>query len=150
MNLGVVTDAGQLVALAESLIIEGWRAVAKGRVISAISTGGIGEDGVGVDAALKPLGHAIQWYDRRGEHYAQALAQSELGRMYPAILLDFSSSAGKWAWLRAHRPQDLSGAKHWLTMTDYPLAVWAGEPFMSATLAPRTGCYDVFTRRMDS
>ena len=32
-------------------------------------------------------------------------------------------------------------------MTDYALAVWSGTPFMSATLAPRTGCYDVFTRQ---
>jgi xylulokinase len=32
-------------------------------------------------------------------------------------------------------------------MTDYALAVWSGVAFMSATLAPRTGCYDVFTRQ---
>jgi xylulokinase len=146
-GLGVVTDATALVSHAESLIIEGWRAVAKGRKISAISTGGIGEDGVCVDANLKPLGHAIQWNDRRGEDYAKALAETEMGRQYPAILLDFSSSAGKWQWLHAHRPHELAGAKHWLTMTDYLLAQWSGTAFMSATLAPRTGCYDVFTRR---
>jgi xylulokinase len=145
--LGVVTDARALVALAESLIIEGWNAVGNGRAITAISTGGIGEDGVGVDTTLAPLGHAIQWNDRRGEAYAHALAKTDHGRDYPAILLDFSSSAGKWTWLRKHNPQELVGAKNWLTMTDYPLAVWAGTPFMSATLAPRTGCYDVFTRR---
>jgi xylulokinase len=145
-GVGIVTDARQLVALAEALIIEGWSAVGHGRVIAAISSGGIGEDGVGVDAALKPLGHAIQWNDRRGESYAQVLAQTEQARIYPTILLDFSSSAGKWAWLRQHKPQELSAAKFWLTMTDYPLAVWAKTEFMSATLAPRTGCYDVFTR----
>jgi xylulokinase len=146
-ELGVVTDAQALVALAEALIVEGWKAVGQGRVLSAISTGGIGEDGVGVDAALAPLSHAIQWNDRRGETYAHALGKSEIGQNYPAILLDFSSSAGKWAWLRENKPDELAGAKNWLTMTDYPLAVWAGTPFMSATLAPRTGCYDVFTRR---
>jgi xylulokinase len=145
-GLGIVTDARELVASAEALIVEGWKAVSKGRAITAISTGGIGEDGVGVDATLAPLGHAIQWNDRRGEAFAHALRQSELGRNFPAILLDFSSSAGKWAWLRRHKPEDLSAATQWLTMTDYPLAVWAGTPFMSATLAPRTGCYDVFTR----
>jgi xylulokinase len=145
-GLGLVTDAPQLVALAEAMIIEGWKAVGKGRAIAAISTAGIGEDGVGVDANLSPLGHAIQWNDRRGEAYAQALAQSEIGQKYPAILLDFSSSVGKWAWLRQHGPAALADAKHWLTLTDYPLAVWAGQPFIAATLAPRTGCYDVFTR----
>jgi xylulokinase len=146
-EIGVVTDAKALVALAEELIIEGWRAVAKGRVISAISSAGIGEDGVGVRADLSPLGHAIQWNDRRGEGFAYALATTDMAKSFPAILLDFSSTAGKWAWLRLHKPQDLQDATHWLTMTDYPLAVWAGKAFMSATLAPRTGCYDVFTRR---
>ncbi len=146
-ELGVVTDAPALVTVSEDLIIEGWRTVAKGRAISAISTGGIGEDGVGVDSSLAPLGHAIQWNDRRGETYSHALSQTTHAQNYPAILLDFSSSAGKWAWLRDHKPEELNGAKHWLTMTDYPLAVWAGTAFMSSTLAPRTGCYDVFTRR---
>jgi xylulokinase len=146
-ELGIVTDARALLVTAENLIIEGWKAAGKGRAISAISTSGIGEDGVGVDAALAPLGHAIQWNDRRGEKYAHALAETKHGQNYPAILLDFSSSAGKWAWLHEHKIDELGPAKHWLTMTDYPLAVWAGKPFMSATLAPRTGCYDVFTRR---
>ena len=146
-ELGVVTDARQLVAQAESLIIEGWRAVAKGRPISAISTGGIGEDGVCTTDDLAPLGHAIQWNDRRGEVYAKALGQTEYGKRYPTILLDFSSSAGKWEWLHLNKPQELAGANTWLTMTDYALSVWSGTPFMSATLAPRTGCYDVFTRQ---
>jgi xylulokinase len=146
-GLGIVTDARQLVAVAESLIIEGWRAVAKGRTISAISSGGIGEDGVGVDENLQPLGHAIQWNDRRGESFAKVLGATEFAKNYPAILLDFSSSAGKWQWLRERKPLELAGAKHWLTMTDYPLAVWSGTSFMSSTLAPRTGCYDVFTRK---
>ncbi len=145
-GLGIVTDAKALVALAEELIIEGWRAIAKGRKISAISTAGIGEDGVGVDANLQPLGYAIQWNDRRGEVFALALGQTEMARRYPAILFDFSSSAGKWQWLHENKRQELSSAKHWLTMTDFALAQWSGTPFISATLAPRTGCYDVLTR----
>ena len=145
-GLGVVTDARALLRFIEDLVIEGWRQVGKGRKIAAIASGGIGEDGVGTDQNLQPLGHAIQWNDRRGERYAQALARSNHGRRYPAILLDFSSTAGKWEWLRKHRPEELAGAQHWITMTDYPAAAWSGVPFMSATLAPRTGCYDVFTR----
>lgn len=146
-GLGTVTDARQLVATAEGLIIEGCRAVARGRSIAAISTGGIGEDGVATTADLTPLGHAIQWNDRRGEAFSHALSATEAARRHPAIVLDFSSSAGKWQWLKTERPQELAGAAHWITMTDYPLAVWSGRAFMSATLAPRTGCYDVFTRR---
>ena len=145
-EIGVVTDARALVVLAEQLVIEGWRSVGKGRAITAISSAGIGEDGVGICADLSPLGHAIQWNDRRGELFAHALARTDHAKKYQAILLDFSSSAGKWAWLRQHKPDELNAAQYWVTMTDYPLAVWAGRAFMSATLAPRTGCYDVFTR----
>ena len=146
-GVGLVTDARALVTLCEDLIIEGWRQTAQGRIITAISTGGIGEDGVGTDATLAPLGHAIQWNDRRGEVFAEALASTEMARAHPTILLDFSSSVGKWAWLHQHRPADLAGAAQWLTMTDYPLALWSGVPFMSATLAPRTGAFDLFKRQ---
>jgi xylulokinase len=145
-GLGVVTDATALVSTIENLIIEGWTALGQGRAITAISSAGIGEDGVAIDANLIPLGHAIQWNDRRGESFAARLGETETAKHYPAILFDFTTSAGKWAWLQAHKPEELSGAKHWLTMTDYPLAAWSGTAFMSATLAPRTGCYDVFTR----
>jgi xylulokinase len=146
-ELGVVTDASALLTHVEDLIIEGWHAVAQGRVIAAISSAGIGEDGVGVVDHLSPMGHAIQWNDRRGEVYAAELAATDLARQYPAIVLDFSSSAGKWMWLRRHKPQELAGAASWITMTDWPLACWAQTPFISATLAPRTGCYDVFARQ---
>jgi xylulokinase len=146
-GLGVVTDARALVVRCEELIIEGWRAEGRGRTIAAIASGGIGEDGVGVDAALQPLGHAIQWNDRRGEVHALALASTEMAKAHPEILLDFSSSAGKWAWLRANRPAELANARNWITMTDYPLAVWSGTAFISATLVPRTGCYDLFAHR---
>jgi xylulokinase len=145
-GLGVVTDATALVSTIETLIIEGWTALGQGRAITAISSAGIGEDGVATDANLNPLGHAIQWNDRRGESYATALGQTETAKRHPAIVMDFTTSAGKWAWLQQHKPQELSGAKHWLTMTDFALATWSGTPFMSATLAPRTGCYDVFSR----
>jgi xylulokinase len=141
-GLGIVTDARALLARVEELIIEGWRAAARGRLITAVSSAGIGEDGVGMINGFEPLGHAIQWNDRRGEVHTQALAKT-----HPSMVLDFSSSAGKWMWLRRNKPQELAEATHWMTMTDWPLGCWARRPFMSATLAPRTGCYDVFKRR---
>ena len=120
----------------------------RGRPISAISTGGIGEDGVCTTADLAPLGHAIQWNDRRGEVYAKALGQTAVWQSaIPPSCSTFSSSAGKWEWLHLNKPRELASAATWLTMTDYALAIWSGTPFMSATLAPRTGCYDVFTRQ---
>jgi xylulokinase len=146
-GLGVVTDAGALLARCEDLIIEGWHAIGRGRRLGAIASAGIGEDGVAIDAAFNPLGHAIQWNDRRGEVHAQALAETDFAKAYPAILLDFSSSAGKWIWLRQNRAAELLGATAWITMTDWPTACWAQTAFISTTLAPRTGCYDVFSRQ---
>ncbi|MFN0192714.1 MAG: FGGY family carbohydrate kinase [Aestuariivirga sp.] len=146
-DLGVLTDATGLVAALEGLIIEGWVSVGGGKPLSAIATTGIGEDGVGVDDALKPLGHALAWFDKRSAAEAHELSQSDEARNLPAIKLDFCATAGKWRWLRRHRSTDLDGAKCWITITDYPLAVWSGEPFISETLAVRTGCFDVFTRR---
>jgi xylulokinase len=146
-GLGVVTDARALLARCEDLIIEGWRCVGQGRRLGAIASAGIGEDGVAIDADFNPLGHAIQWNDRRGQVHALALAAMDFAKAYPAILLDFSSSAGKWMWLKQNKPQELASAAAWITMTDWPIACWAKTAFMSATLAPRTGCYDVFTRQ---
>ena len=145
-GLGVVTDAAGLIAALESLIIEGWREAGGGEPLAAIATTGIGEDGVGVDASLKPLGHAIAWFDRRAEADALALSRLPEAKAYPAIRFDFIASACKWLWLRRERPQELGGAHRWITLTDYPCAVWSGKPFISETLAARTGCYDVFAR----
>jgi xylulokinase len=145
-GLGIVTDARALLQYTEDLIIAGWTAVGKGRRIRAISSGGIGEDGVCIDGNFNPLGHAIQWNDRRGEMFASELAATDFAKAYPAILLDFSSTAGKWQWLQLNKPTELRNAASWITMTDWPIACWSGVAFMSATLAPRTGCYDVFTR----
>lgn len=145
-GLGVVTDAAALILALEALIIEGWREAGGGEPLAAIATTGIGEDGIGVDAVLKPLGHAIAWFDRRAEADALALSRLPEAKAYPAIRFDFIASASKWLWLRRERPQELGGAHHWITLTDYPCAVWSGQPFISETLAARTGCYDVFTR----
>jgi xylulokinase len=145
-GIGIVTDTRALLTRIEDLIIEGWRTIGQGRVIRAIASAGIGEDGVCIDKDFNPLGHAIQWNDRRGEIYAHELAQTDAAKDYPTILLDFSSSAGKWAWLTRNRSDEIQPGQLWITMTDWAIVNWSGEAFMSATLAPRTGCFDIFTR----
>lgn len=146
-GLGPVTDALQLLAALEALVIEGWRAVGKGKPLAAIATSGIGEDGVGVDENLKPLGLALAWFDKRGENDSAEVGRLPAARRYPGIRFDFCMTAGKWRWLNRERPTELKGARHWVTITDFPSVWWSGEPYISATLAPRTGCFDVFTRQ---
>ncbi len=62
------------------------------------------------------------------------------------VALDYSRTAAKWAWGRAHRPGPLAAAAGWLALTDYPAARWSGRPFMSESLAARTACYDIGAR----
>jgi xylulokinase len=145
-GLGPVTDARHLLEALEQLIIEGWRAVGKGRPLAAIATGGIGEDGVGVDDNLQPLGLALSWFDKRGEADSAAIGRLPAASRYPGIRFEYCTTAGKWRWLNRERPHELRGARHWITISDYPAAYWSGAPFISETLAARTGCFDVFAR----
>ncbi len=140
-GIGVATDAAALVALLEDMIVEGWRAVAKGEALAAIAATGVGEDGVCADAALQSLGLVIPWFDKR------AMAEVErFASRFSFTRADFYTTAAKWMWMRAHREGEIGAAKTWIPLTDYASSLWCGAPFMSETLAARTGCYDVFAR----
>ena len=141
-GLGTTTDATGLVALLEDMIIEGWRAVGGGRPLAAISSAGIGEDGVCAGENMESLGLVIAWHDKR--------AMAEVVRFrerFNFTRIDFHSTAAKWMWMRQHRAAEIGGAKQWIALADYPLALWYGAPFMSETLAARTGCFDLINRR---
>ncbi|MFT3671250.1 FGGY family carbohydrate kinase [Aestuariivirga sp.] len=144
---GVVTEGLELIAALEELIIEGWRAVGKGKPIAAIATTGIGEDGFCLDAECRPRGLAIPWFDHRDKAEAAFLMASDEGRAHPWINFAFSTAAAKWLWLRKHRPESISGNDPWVTLTDFPAVWWARRKFICTTLIPRTGVYDVFKRQ---
>jgi len=140
-GLGTTTDATALMALLEDLVIEGWRAMGGGRPLAAISSSGVGEDGICANADLTSRGLVIAWHDKR------ALAEVERFREhFNFTRVDFHSTAGKWMWMRQHRAEEINGTKHWIALADYPAALWCGQPFMSETLAARTGCYDLVNR----
>jgi len=142
-----VTDAKALVRALEQLIVEGWRATGLSSPIVAIATTGVGEDGLPVDARLEPVDVAIPWFDRRAESEARALRLLLDQPVRAGVPIDGTRTAAKWRWLRHHRPQTMRDASAWLALSDYPAAWWSQTPFISATLAARTGCYDVFARR---
>jgi xylulokinase len=145
-GIGPVTDGLQLVATLEDLIISGWRDVGGGKPIAAISSAGIGEDGFCLDDTLRPLGHAIPWFDKRDRAEATELGSSSAAKRYPAINFAFATTAAKWLWLSRNRSEELVTDRPWVTLADFPLAWWAATPFISATLLPRTGVYNVFSR----
>ena len=142
---GIATDAGALVVLLEDMIIAGWRAAGRGLPLKAIAAAGVGEDGVCVDGGLQPLGLAIPWFDKRAMAEVAIFAAA-----YALTRVDFQTTAAKWMWLRRNRPPEIATARQWLTLTDYASSIWCGEPFISETLAARTGCYDVMGRNWNA
>jgi xylulokinase len=146
-GIGLTTDPLQLVATLEDLIIKGWRELDAGMPLSSVCAAGIGEDGFGVTADMKPTGPAIAWFDRRAEAEAQRLLErdSEVSAR-AGITMGATLTGAKWLWLRRNRPDELAQAKHWITLTDFPAVWWTGKPFLSTSLAPRTGCFDVYQR----
>lgn len=146
-GVGPVTDAAALVAVLEAMIVEGWREVGRGVPLEAIASAGVGEDGVGVDADLQPTGLVLPWFDQRARAEAAELGASAAATVRAGIAIGADRTAAKWLWLRRHRPEDLRAARQWIALTDFPAAWWSGVPFMSATLAPRSACYDVYARR---
>jgi xylulokinase len=144
---GAGVDPGVLVATVEDLIIEGWRAVGERAPLSAIATTGVGEDGICVDANLSPLGAAIPWYDRRATPEASEIRASAAETARAGIEMDHTRTGAKWLWLRRHQPALFANRSRWITLTDYPAAFWTGRPFISETLASRTGCYDIAQRQ---
>ncbi len=146
-DLGPVTDAAALLAAIEELIVRGWRAVGRGRPLAAIAAAGIGEDGVALDGDLRPTGHALPWFDMRATAEAVELQAGNAHDEEAGIAIDPTRTAAKWLWLKRHRPAELAGARHWVALTDYPAVAWSGMPFMSETLAVRTACYSLVTRR---
>lgn len=141
------TDAMALVRTLEQLIVAGWRETAASSPIVAISTTGVGEDGLPVDAQLEPLDVAIPWFDRRAEPDAAALRSLLDDPVRAGVPIDGTRTAAKWRWLQRQRPQVLRDAHAWIALTDFPAVWWSRCPFISETLAARTGCYDVFARR---
>lgn len=145
-DFGVVTDPASLLLRVEDMILDAWRKAGGGEPICAISTTGVGEDGLSLDAAMQPLDNVIPWFDRRAIEDARAISLNTATVARSGIAMDPTRTGAKWRWLYRHRPDILRAAHIWVALTDLPLIAWGAQPFMSETLAARTGCYDPFKR----
>ena len=144
---GPVTDSLALVDLLEDMIIEGWNKVAEGLPLRSITAVGVGEDGVAVRSDLRPTGLAIPWFDNRATEEAVFLERYSTYSGRTGIAFGPDRTAAKWLWTHRYRPEEFQQAETWIALTDFPAAFWTGRPFMSASLAPRTACFDVYRRR---
>jgi xylulokinase len=75
-NGGVATDALQLVAMIEEMVVTGWRLHGRSLPLQAIAAAGVGEDGIDVRADLKPTELALPWFDARAATQAKDLQRN--------------------------------------------------------------------------
>jgi xylulokinase len=125
------------------------RAHAGGRFgpVEAVGCTGARQTFVPVDARGRSMGPAIVWSDRRAALEATTLADAMGGadRVFDrtGVPLDAGSVAAKIAWLADHDRRRLA-ASAWL-LTPRDLVAWhlTGEVVTDATMASRTGLYDI-------
>lgn len=107
--------------------------------VHAICAAGVGEDGVLVNTALRPLSPALTWFDPRRQSVFRALRP----HLHDDQTFDAASDSTRafvgWAWSRA---QPMPGEPTtWVALADIASVRWTGRPFLSDTLASRTGAW---------
>ncbi|MEZ2132959.1 MULTISPECIES: L-fuculokinase [unclassified Sinorhizobium] len=142
----LAADGRAIITSVEDLVIEGWRAIGGGKPFAAISTTGVGEDGLYVDEALEPLSWAIPWFDRSAAAEAAFIRESPEATTRSGVEMDHTRTGARWLWFRKHEPETVARARYWIALTDYPAVAWSSCPFISESLAGRTGCYDIERR----
>lgn len=107
--------------------------------VHALSVAGVGEDGVLVDDELRPLTPALTWYDPRRREIFRRIRE-DLSED-AGFDVDTDPTCGLVGWLWARQQAPVGAARSWLSLTDLAAARWTGTPFLSDTLAPRTGAW---------
>ncbi len=106
-----------------------------------------------VDGEGRSLGPAIVWSDRRAPEEADALRHhlEAAGKTAPdnGIVVDGASVAAKLAWLATHDADRLSAARWVLAPRDYLVRSMTGVVATDASMAWRSGLYDVDGRVVD-
>ncbi len=114
--------------------------------VEALGFAAARETFVPVRADGSPLGPALLWSDRRAAEEAAELTRRfgpEPFHQRTGVILGAGSMAAKVTWLAVHQPERLSESRWLLAPRD--LIAWrmTGEVATDATLASRTGFYDI-------
>ncbi|WP_291051809.1 FGGY family carbohydrate kinase [Herbiconiux sp.] len=138
---GQWVDADALFAAIEEMVLE---ACGDDYEIHAICAAGVGEDGVLVDSASRPLSKALAWFDPRRHGVFRALrADLRDDEAFDAETDPVRTLVG-WAWSRAELEgagADVASARSWVALADLAGVRWSGRAFLSDTLASRTGAW---------
>lgn len=139
---GLWVDADALFAAIEQMVLE---ACGDAYEIHAICAAGVGEDGVLVDSGSRPLTKALPWFDPRRQGIFRTLRTGLRDDDTFDAETDPVRTLVGWAWSRAEMersaPDDASGARSWVALADLAGVRWSGRPFLSDTLASRTGAW---------
>jgi sugar (pentulose or hexulose) kinase len=138
----------------ESAIAE---CVGAARAAGLAIPGGIGvasmaEAGVALDSRGRPVGEIAAWFDPRSLPQAEWL-ERQIGA--PAFFArtglrpEAKYTLPKLLWLRAERPADFARLRRWAGVAELVGYRLTGELATNASLACRTGLFDVAGRRWD-
>jgi sugar (pentulose or hexulose) kinase len=138
---GAELDPDALLAAA----LEAARAALQGQTVAGIGVASMAETGVLADDALQPVVPSIAWYDTRGAEEAERLAAelpafAERTGQPPSAMCTLA----KYAWMRRHWPNAERGTR-WLNIAEWIVLGLGGEAGAEASLASRTGFYDLHT-----
>jgi xylulokinase len=137
---GSVHDPQALWALVQAQVAQVWREAGEGW-IRGVAFASIGEEGVFVDGAGRPLYPSLVWYEARETSRSRAFAQAHPDEeVYARTGMAHSPirTLHKWLWLGEHQPQVVASARWWLSISEYFAFVLGGEPLMSRSQASRT------------
>lgn len=134
-NQGLVIDARVLRESVEDLVA---RICGDTYVVHAVSAAGVGEDGVLVDAMMEPLTVALAWFDPRRQSIFRDIRADLSGDAVFDVDTDPARTIVGWRWARG---QSSEAPHHWLALADIVTATWTSTPFMSDTIAARTGAW---------
>lgn len=142
---GVELDPADLVATAVSALNQALASTPGAETVAAVGITSMGESGVLVDGADRPVTPIIAWHDLRDVDDVSAL-RTEIGEG------DFCATTGKplrgqfsltkHRWLTRNEPA-LSAAVRRFNIAEYVVKMLGGEEACELSLASRTGWFDI-------
>jgi sugar (pentulose or hexulose) kinase len=144
VNTGAELDPDELVRATIDAADEALGGAPAGAVIG-VGVASLAETGVLLDATGRPVVPSIAWHDVRGAEEAQRVA-SELPAFSERTGLPATPlcTLAKYAWMRAHWPASRRGVR-WMNIAEWIVRELGGDARTEASLASRTGFYDLHT-----
>lgn len=143
-------DAAELWSVAgETLRAALGRLRSPARVVG-VAVASMAESGVPLDAAGRPVGPVIAWFDRRTRPQAERLRRrlgAERLREVTGLRPQPIYGLYKLMWLAEHRPEAYARTRAWANVADYLAFRLSGELATDASLASRTGALELASLR---